>query len=142
MKSRVARYILMLNSSLMILYGLGVILLPNLITDNLEIYSALNWIHLREESPLFVEYIVRLVFLLGVFNILLGSSGLIAVYQSFHKKGKWLLAIILLTNILGYLAPVLFDLTTGVITYIEVIEMISFTLAVISILIIMPEFTN
>ncbi len=123
----------------MILYGLGVIVKPSLITDNLETYSNLELETFGNSYQNLVRYIVRLILLIGCFNIIIGTIGVIAVYESFRVKQKWLLAILFLTNVLGYLAPVLFDIVTGVITYIEVMEMVSFILTIIALIIIIPE---
>lgn len=86
------------------------------------------------------EYIIRMIMLWGLFIFLLGLAGVIAIYLSFTHRYFWILTLIFITDILGYLGPVIFDVNTGVITFVEVIEMMSFVAVVITLLLILPEF--
>jgi len=135
-KYRIARYILMLNSFLMLIYGIAVLIQPNLFTDNLEVYTAINLDELKNINEKLTDYIDMVIRLNGVLNMIIGAVGLIAVYKSFRIKEKWLLAIIFITNILGYLVPMTFDQITGVIKYPEIIEMVSFVFALLAFIII------
>lgn len=139
MKYKVARYFLMLNSFLMLLYGIAVIIQPNIFTDNLEMYANINLDELKASHQKLTEYIDMVVQLNGGLNIIIGIVGFIAVYKSFRIKEKWLLMVIFITNILGYLVPMAFDQITGVIKYPEVIEIVSFSLALIAFIIISRE---
>lgn len=123
----------------MLLYGIVVVIQPNLFTNNLEVYAGVDLDILSKSYGKLIEYIDMLVQLNGGFNFIVGAVGLIAVYKSFQIKEKWLLLIIFLTNILGYLVPMTFDQITGVIKYPEVIEIASFSLALIAFLIISRE---
>lgn len=139
MKYILARYILILNSGLMLLYGIAVIIQPNLFTDNLELYTGLNLDDLISTHRKLTEYIDMVIKLNGGLNIIIGAVGLIAVYKSFQIKDSLLLAIIFITNILGYLVPMTFDRITGVIRYPEVIEIVSFILAFIAFILLSTE---
>lgn len=139
MKYKVARYILMINSFLMLLYGIAVIIQPNLFTDNLEVYTGMNMDELKFIYGKLAEYIDMVVILNGGLNIIIGAVGLIATYKSFEIKDSWLLLVIFITNILGYLVPMTFDQITGVIRYPEVIEIISFILALCAFVVLVTE---
>lgn len=139
MKYKVARYILILNSLLMLLYGIVVIIQPNLFTDNLEIYAGLKMDELKITHRKLSEYIDMVIQLNGGLNVIIGALGAIAVYKSFKIKEKWLLVVIFITNILGYLVPMTFDQITGVIRYPEIIEILSFSFSLIAFIIIGTE---
>lgn len=136
---RAARIILMMNSFLMLIYGLIVIIKPNLFTDNLEVFTGLSMDELYRTSRKLVQYIDMVIMLNGGLNIVIGSVGIVATYKSFKIRARWLLLIIFITNILGYLIPVIFDQITGVIRYPEIIEIISFVLALGAFLILLRE---
>ncbi len=139
-RQRIARYVLLLSAFLMVLYGLVVLFQPNLFTDNLELYSGISMEELARSNKRLSNYIDMVIRLNGALNILIGTTGLIAVYQSFRKREKWILWIIVVTIIFGYLAPMTFDQITGVIRYPEIIEIIAFVCSFIAIVIIWPEF--
>lgn len=129
----------MMNSFLMLIYGLIVIIKPNLFTDNLEVFTGLSMDELYRTSRKLVQYIDMVIMLNGGLNIVIGSVGIVATYKSFKIRARWLLLIIFITNILGYLIPVIFDQITGVIRYPEIIEIISFVLALGAFLILLRE---
>ena len=137
---RIARYVLLANSFLMVLYGIVVVFQPDLFTDNLEIYSGLTMEELARTQERLATYIDRIVQLNGAFNFLLGLVGFLAVYRSFRSREPWLLMIIFIATILGYLAPMTFDQITGVLRYPEIIEIFVFVLSAAALLIIRPEF--
>lgn len=139
---KIARYVLLINGLAMFVFGVGVIVEPNLFTDNLEVYSGIRMTEVVLFNSRLATYIDRIVQLNGAFNILIGAVGMLAVWQSFRWKPRWLFWILILTNILGYLAPMTFDQITGVIRYPEVIEIIVFAFSLIAIIIIWPEFKS
>lgn len=57
LKGKIARYILIINSFLMVLYGVAVIVQPNLFTGNLEIYTGMNMDELNVTYEKLAEYI-------------------------------------------------------------------------------------
>ncbi len=140
MKYKIARYILLLSSLLMVLYGIQIILMPHFISDNLEVYANLDWGTLDNISHNLAKYITLLILLLGCFNIITGVVGFIAIYKSFKIKEQWLLLVIFITNIVAYAAPVTFDLTTGVIGWIEIVEIVSFLLTAMAFIVLMGDF--
>lgn len=137
---RIARYILLANGFFMLLYGVVVMVQPDLFTDNLEIFTGTSMSELSRSHGRLASYIDMIVRLNGAFNVLLGAVGMIALIHSFRLKKKWLLWIIILATILGYLAPITFDQITGVIRYPEIIEIIVFSCSSIALVIIWPEF--
>jgi hypothetical protein len=120
-----------LNSILMGLYGIGLIIKPGLMISGLEQYSATI---LTNQNTFFQKYIVMLIQLLGCFNMVAAVSGIIAIAG--YKKNKTLkyLLIIFCCNIIAYGFSVTFDLTTGVIGIIEVIEIVVFFLSVFALI--------
>ncbi|MDH3698868.1 MAG: hypothetical protein OEQ81_09395 [Flavobacteriaceae bacterium] len=137
---RIARYVLLANGFFMLLYGVVVMVQPDLFTDNLEIYSGTSMSELSKSHSRLASYIDMIVRLNGAFNVLLGAVGMIVVIRSFRLKKKWLFWIIILANILGYLAPMTFDQITGVIRYPEIIEIVVFVFSLVALIIIWPEF--
>lgn len=116
---KISLFILLLNSLLMGLYGIGLIIKPGLIISGLEKYSTTVFI---KQNTFFQKYVVILIQLPGCFNIAAAVSGIIALPG--YKKTKLLkfLVIIFFSNIAAYGCSVAFDLTTGVIGIIEIIE--------------------
>jgi len=123
----------------MLLYGVAVIVQPDLFTNNLEVYAEVDLNEVKNSYQKLTEYIDMIVGLNGGLNSIIGLVGIFAVYKSFKIKEKWLLVIIFITNILAYLVPMTFDQITGVIRYPEVIEMASFSLALVAFIIISTE---
>jgi hypothetical protein len=127
-------FILILNSLLIGLYGIGIIIKPQLMISGLEQYSSTGF---TNQNSLFQKYIIMLIQLLGCFNIGTTVSGIIAITG--YKKTKLLkfLVIIFFSNIAAYGCSVTFDLTTGVIGIIEVVEIAMFFLSLIAFVIIL-----
>jgi hypothetical protein len=134
---KISFYILLLNSILMGLYGIGLILKPGLMISGLELYSATS---ITNQNTFFGKYIVMLIQLLGCFNMVAAVSGIIAIAG--YKKNKTLkyLFIIFFCNIIAYGCSVAFDLTTGIIGIIEVIEIVVFFLSLFAFLTIIYNF--
>lgn len=132
----------MLNSFLMLLYGIVVIIQPNLFTDNLENYASVKMDELKITHGKLSEYIGKVIQLNGGLNVIIGAVGFITVYKSFKIREKWLLVVIFITNILGYAVPITFDQITGVIRYPEIIEIVSFSFSLIAFIIIDKENRN
>jgi len=139
MKYRIARYILFVGSTLILIYGVIILFLPSFILDNLELYANVELKELQEEQQKMAEWLVMAMQLLGCFNIIAGLVGQIAIYKSFKIKGKWLLLIIFISAVLGYIAPISFDLRTGVVRWMEVIELITFGLTLVAFVILLAE---
>jgi hypothetical protein len=116
--------------------------MPRFITDNLEVYAELDWGTLDSISHNLTKYITMLIQLIGSFNIVAGVIGVIAIYKSFKIKEQWLLGIIFITNIIAYAAPITFDLTTGVITWIEIIEIVIFLLTAVAFVVLLGDFKS
>lgn len=102
-------------------------------------YANINLDELKASHQKLTEYIDMVVQLNGGLNIIIGVLGFIAVYKSFRIKEKWLLMVIFITNILGYLVPMAFDQLTGVIRYPEFIEILSFSFSLIAFIILFRE---
>jgi hypothetical protein len=126
MEKEASFFILLLNSALMGLYGIGLIFNPKLIITGLERYSSIIF---TNQSSHLQKYIVMLIQLLGCFNIVTAISAIIAIVG--YRK-NWLLKyllIIFFCNIITYGCSVAFDLAVGVIGIIEEIEIGVFLLS-------------
>jgi hypothetical protein len=128
---KISFYILLLSSFLMGLYGIGLIIKPGLMLSGLEQYSSTI---LTNQNTFFQKNIAMLIQLLGCFNIVAAVSGIIAIAG--YKKTKTLkyLLIIFCCNIVAYGCSVTFDLTTGVIGIIEMIEIVVFFLSLFALI--------
>ncbi len=114
-------------------YGIGLIIKPGLMISGLEQYSSTV---LTNQNIFFQKYIVMLIQLLGCFNIVAAVSGLIAILGYQKNRLRKYLFIIFFTNIAAYGCSVTFDITTVVISIIEVVEITVFFLSLIAFIIL------
>ncbi len=119
------------------LYGIGIIVKPQLIIGGLELYATTIF---TQQNSHFQNYITLLIQLLGCFNIALAVSGIVAIRGYLKSKLSLFLWVIFFSNIVAYGCSVAFDLTTGVIGIIEVVEIVVFILSLIAFLIIQGLF--
>jgi hypothetical protein len=118
------------------LYGIGIIVKPQLIIGGLELYSTTIF---TKQNSNFQNYIILLVQLLGCFNIVAAVSGIAAIRGYLKSKLSVFLWVIFFSNIVAYGYSVAFDLTTGVIGIIEVVEIVVFFLSLIAFLIVLYD---
>jgi hypothetical protein len=133
---RISFIILFINSLLMWLYGVGIIVKPQLIIGGLEVYATTIF---TKQNSYFQNYIILLIQLLGCFNIVAAVSGIAAIRGYLKHKLHLFLWAIFFCNIVAYGCSVSFDLTTGVIGIIEVVEIVVFVLSLIAFMIIAYE---
>jgi hypothetical protein len=130
---KIAIFTLLINCILMGLYGIGIIVKPQLIIKGLELYSTTIF---TKQNSYFQNYIILLIQLLGCFNIVAAVSGIDAIRGYLKRKLSIFLWVIFFSNIVAYGCSVAFDLTTAVIGIIEVVEIIVFAFSLIAFLII------
>jgi hypothetical protein len=116
-------FILLINSILMGLYGIGIIVKPQLIIGGLELYATTTF---TKQNGSFQNYIILLIQLLGCFNIVAAVSGIAAIRGYSKSKLSIFLWVIFFSNIVAYGCSVAFDLATAVIGIIEVVEIVVF----------------
>jgi hypothetical protein len=115
------------------LYGIGIIVKPQLIIGGLEQYAPIIF---TKQNSYFQNYGILLIRLLGCFNIVAAVSGIIAIRGYLNYKRSIFLVIIFFSNIIAYACSIVFDLTTGVIGIVEVAEIAVFFLSLIAFFII------
>jgi hypothetical protein len=129
-------FILLTNSILMGLYGISIIVKPQLIIGGLELYSTTIF---TKQNSNFQNYIILLIQLLGCFNIVAAVSGIAAIRGYLTHKLPIFLWVIFFSNIVAYGCSVAFDLTTAIIGIIEVVEIIVFVFSLIAFLMIVYD---
>lgn len=118
------------------LYGIGIIVKPQLIIRGLELYATTIF---TKQNSYFQNYIILLIQLLGCFNIVAAVSGIAAIRGYLKHNLSIFLWVIFFSNIVAYGCSVAFDLTTGVIGIIEVVEIVVFVLSLIAFIVIVYE---
>ena len=114
------------NASL-ILYGALALLMPNIL---LQPFSEQVY-QFPEGALRAIAYLEGLFRLLGFFNLVLGTLGLL-ILRRFRKSGeKWNLRIVIASTILAYVGPIVFDNTVGIIGFFEIVELILLGLMVV-----------
>jgi hypothetical protein len=134
---KISFYILLLNSTLMGLYGIGLIIKPGLMLSGLEQHSSTI---LTNQNTFFQKNIAMVIQLLGCFNMVAAASGIIALAGYMKNKTLKYLFVIFFCSIIAYGCSVAFDLTTGVISIIEMIEIGIFFLSLFAFLNIVYNF--
>ena len=140
MKAKIARYVLIFSAVLLIAYSAMVIVDPSIITHNLEQYANVELENLDHKYDRMVDWIFKAMQNLGWFNIIAGLVGFIAIIKSFTMREPWILSVIFISIIIGYASPVTFDLRTGIIRWMEVIELVSFVGTLIAFIILFLDF--
>ena len=111
----------------LILYGALALLMPNIL---LKPFSE-DVYQFPEGAFRAIIYLAALFRLIGFFNCILGTLGLL-ILRRFKESGqKWYLKIVIASTILAYVGPIVFDNTVGNIGFFEIVEHILFVLMVI-----------
>lgn len=111
----------------LILYGVLALLMPNILLKPFteHVYEF------PEGALRAITYLTALFRLIGFFNFVLGTLGLLILLR-FRKTGeKWSLKIVIASTILAYVGPIVFDNTVGNIGFFEIVELILFVLMVL-----------
>lgn len=120
--------------------GLIVLILANL---GLTLYGALALVTpdiLLKPFLLYIDgfpkdatkaYLEALFRLLGFFNCIPGVLGLLLLYHWHSSHEAWLLRTVIVSTILVYLGPMIFDNTVGSIGFFEIVEHTLFALVII-----------
>lgn len=81
---------------------------------------------LPPEATAAVDYLSALFRLLGFFNLVLGSLGLLLLRQYRLGRQRSILHAVMASSLLAYLGPIVFDNTVGSIGVFEMIELALF----------------
>jgi len=111
----------------LILYGALVLLMPNII---LQPFSE-HVYQFPEGAFRVVTYLAALFRLIGFFNFILGTLGLLILRRYKESGQKWYLKIVMASTILAYVGPIVFDNTVGNIGFFEIVEDILLVLMII-----------
>ncbi|MFC2055404.1 hypothetical protein ACFLV7_14075 [Chloroflexota bacterium] len=111
----------------LVLYGVLALLMPNIL---LEPFSA-HVYQLPDDATRAAAYLAALFRLIGFFNLILGTLGLL-ILRRFRVTGQaWNLKIVIFSTTLAYVGPIVFDNTVGSIGFFEIVEHILFVSVVI-----------
>ena len=114
------------NSSL-ILYGLLALLMPGILFKTF----SLNVYQFPVDAIVAITYLEALFRLMGFFNMILGSIGLMLLHFLRLFWQLWTLRTVIASTVFAYLGPIVFDNTVGSIGVFEVVEHFLFFLVVI-----------
>jgi hypothetical protein len=112
----------------LILYGLLALTMPNVLLDSFSLYVY----QFPSDAAVVVDYLSALFRLLGFLNLILGILGLWLLWRYRTSRQTWLVYIIIVSSILSYLGPIVFDNIVGNIGFFEIIEHVIFAAMVLS----------
>lgn len=73
-----------------------------------------------------LHYLAALFRLLGFFNLVLGSLGLLLLRQYGSGRQKWTVHAVMASSLLAYVGPIVFDNAVGSVGFFEIIELALF----------------
>lgn len=127
MKSRLFFITYTAGNVSLILYGVLALLMPNIL---LEPFSD-HVYQFPVDAQRATTYIAALFRLIGFFNIILGTLGLMTLRRYRVTGQKWHLKIGIASTSLAYVGPIVFDNTVGNVGFFEIVEHILFVFVVI-----------
>jgi hypothetical protein len=106
----------------LILYGILAIVVPDILfeTFSLHVYQF------PEDATIAIQYLSALFRLLGFFNFIVGSIGLVMLRRYQIDPQRWILYLVTASSLITYLGPITFDNTVGHIGFFEIVEHILF----------------
>jgi hypothetical protein len=128
MKSRIFFITYIAANVGLITYGIIALIQPDIL---LEPFLA-HVYQFPAEATRATIYLSALYRLLGYFNIIPGVFGLLILHRYWVTRQAWYLNVVIVSTILTYLGPVVFDNTIGTIGFFELLEHILFVLVLIS----------
>jgi len=115
---------ILIADACVLLYGLMAILMPEVLSDGFRTYTGQSLSAFLITNPKTAEYVLLLGRLLGAFNAAFALGVISIALMSFRKGEVWSWYALLITNTVGYLAPITFDWTIGSIGIFEQLEMV------------------
>jgi hypothetical protein len=115
------------------LYGILALVNPGVLVHSFSLYVY----QFPDEAFEAVNYLAALYRLLGFFNLLLGGLSFVLLWQFRISRQTWILLTIMITSLLSYLGPIMFDNISGHIGTFEIIEHILFIAMILSGIIMM-----
>lgn len=111
----------------LILYGLLALMMPNILLEPF----AEHVYRFPDDAAKAAAYLAALFRLLGFFNLILGTVGLLILHRFRVTRQEWLLKIVIFSTAIAYIGPIVFDNTVGSIGMFEIVEHILFVSVVI-----------
>ncbi len=117
---------LIANVSL-VFYGALVLVMPSILLEPfmLRVYQF------PANAAGAIAYFAALFRLLGFFNIIPGMLGLLLLRRLALSRETWTRRVVIVSTVLAYLGPIVFDNTVGNIGFFEIVEHILFALVII-----------
>ncbi|MRS04736.1 hypothetical protein EG832_16190 [bacterium] len=112
----------------LILYGALALSMPGIL---LKPFSE-NVYQFPEGALGAVTYVEGLFRLLGFFNLVLGTLGLLFIRRFKKSSEKWALKIVIASTLAAYIGPIIFDNTVGSIGFFEIVELVLFGLMLLA----------
>jgi hypothetical protein len=107
-----------------LLYGIMVVLVPDVLNEGFRISTGQNWATLVSTNPRTADYLLLLWRLLGALNVAFAVGAITVALTSFRRGEMWSWFALLIGNTIGYGSPIAFDLTVGAIGVFEELEII------------------
>jgi len=127
MKSRIFYITYIAANVSLVLYGVLALLMPNILLEPFSVHVY----RFPVDATRAATYLAALFRLLGFFNLILGTLGLL-ILRRFRVTGQdWYLKIVVFSTVLAYVGPIVFDNTVGSIGFFEIVEHILFVSVVI-----------
>ena len=96
--------------------------MPNVLLDSFSLHVY----QFPSDAIIAVDYLSALFRLLGFLNLILGILGLWLLWHYRTSRQTWLVYVIIVSSILSYLGPIIFDNTVGNIGLFEIVEHVIF----------------
>lgn len=111
----------------LILYGTLALLTPKILLEPFSVHVY----RFPDDATRAITYLAAMFSLLGFFNLILGTLGLL-ILRRFRVTGQeWHLKIVIFSTAIAYVGPIVFDNTVGSIGIFEIVEHILFVSVVI-----------
>jgi hypothetical protein len=128
LKSRIFLLVYGIANLGLVLYGLLALVNPGILLEPFFSYVY----QFPGEASVAVTYLAALFRLLGFFNLILGGIGLALLWRFRATQQTWILRLVMISSLLSYIGPVVFDNTVGHIGFFEIIEHILFFAMILS----------
>ncbi len=127
MKSRFFLITFIAANVSLVLYGIFALMKPDILLEPFSVHVY----RFPDDATGATAYLGALFRLLGFFNLILGTLGLLTLHRYKAAGQEWHLKTVIVSTALAYIGPIVFDNTVGTIGVFEIVEHILFVLVII-----------
>ena len=127
MKARIFFWVYVAANLGLVLYGLFVLTVPRILLQPFLVHVY----QVPHDAARATAYLEALFRLLGYFNVIPGTLGLLLLRQLRISWQSWILWSVIVSTALAYLGPIVFDNTVGSLGFFEIVEHVLVGLVVV-----------